>query len=584
MSENNDPEVVDAAENTTSTGPKMRFPVIVVLIQLAVTFAVNTLASTNMQIIFGMGLPPIIAALLLIIWWLRSSGVPIKERVIGLVGFLLAVTFVFVFHKENGIFLLIIALPILTSLIVVKLLTSSWRPWQSRRWSLVLITALWVVAFTMVRVDYVGGDLMPTISTRWAPPTEHRFEDTESTESRLPIDSILLPDIPVEGDWPAFRGPNRDSTAAGVTFDTDWVNTPPKEVWRRSIGLGWSSFTVVNGYLFTQEQRGDGEFVVCYRADNGEEVWTNRASARFEDPMGSGPRATPTYAKGQLFTQGGTGVLQCLDATTGEQIWQSNVQSDTDAPLPQWGFASSPLLASGKVIVFTGASNGKSVIAYDVASGEIAWTAGAGSHGYCSGQLATFEGTPQVLMISNYGIQSFAPDSGTMLWEHEWQLEGFARIVQPLLVGDDSVLVGSGFGDGSRLLRIFRSNGDWAVEERWTTKNYKPYFNDQILHNDHVYGYHGNRIVCVDTATGDVMWKSKRMGGQVLVLPEMDVLLCLTEKGEVVLMEAKPDSYNEIARMKVIDGKTWNHPVIAHGQLFVRNSEEMACYELPGSP
>jgi hypothetical protein len=163
-------------------------------------------------------------------------------------------------------------------------------------------------------------------------------------------------------------------------------------------------------------------------------------------------------------------------------------------------------------------------------------------------------------------------------------LEGFARIVQPLLVGDDSVLVGSGFGDGSRLLRIFRSNGDWAVEERWTTKKYKPYFNDQILHNDHVYGYHGNRIVCVDTATGDVKWKSKRMGGQVLVLPEMDVLLCLTEKGEIVLMDATPESYNEIARMKVIDGKTWNHPVIAHGQLFVRNSEEMACYELPGSP
>jgi outer membrane protein assembly factor BamB len=583
MSENADPQAAETTENSTPQGPRMRFPVIVVLLQLAVTYTVYALASTNMQIIIGMGLPPIIASLLLIIWWLRSAGVPTKERVIGLVGFFLAVVFVVVFHNPNGVFLLIIALPILTSVIVLKLLTSSWRPWQSRRWSIVLIMALWVIAFTMVRVDYVGGDLMPKISMRWTSPIEHQVEIADSQASRPPTDTILVPDNPIEGDWPEFRGPNRDSSAPGVTFDTDWANNPPKELWRRSVGLGWSSFTVVNGYLFTQEQRGDGEIVVCYRADTGDEVWTNHTSARFEEPMGSGPRATPTYAKGQLFTQGGTGVLQCLDAATGDQIWESDVQSDTNAPLPPWGFASSPLLASGNVIVFTGAANGKSVIAYDAASGEVAWTAGAGSHGYCSGQLATFDGTPQVLMISNYGIQSFDPNSGAMLWEHEWALEGFARIVQPLLVGDDSVLIGSGFGDGSRLLRISRSNGDWSVEERWTTKKYKPYFNDQILHNDHVYGYHGNSIACVDTETGDRMWKSKRMGGQVLLLPDMDVLLCLTEKGEIVLMDAAPDSYNEIARMKAIDGKTWNHPVIAHGQLFVRNSDEMACYELPGS-
>ena len=274
-------------------------------------------------------------------------------------------------------------------------------------------------------------------------------------------------------------------------------------------------------------------------------------------------------------------MLQCLDAATGETLWESNVSDDTGAKLPQWGFASSPLVTDDKVVVFTGASGGKSVIAYDRATGEEAWTSGDGSHGYCSGQLAELGGVPQILMNSNYGIQSYNPETGDLLWEHPWDLGTFARIVQPLLPGNDTVFVGSGFGDGSRLLKVSQEGDVWNVAEEWTTKRFRPYFNDCVAHEGFLYGYDGNRIICVDTATGEQRWKGERVGGQVLLLPDMDIILNITEKGEVVLFKASPDAYTEVARYQALEGKTWNHPVIAHGNLYVRNSEEAVCLKLP---
>ena len=126
---------------------------------------------------------------------------------------------------------------------------------------------------------------------------------------------------------------------------------------------------------------------------------------------------------------------------------------------------------------------------------------------------------------------------------------------------------------------------EWTTEERWTSTGIKPYYNDFVVHKDHAYGFDGSLLACIDLADGKRNWKGGRYGhGQLILLANQDMLLVLSEKGEVALVAAKPDSFRELARFPAIEGKTWNHPVVAHGKLFVRNAEEAACYELAPAP
>ena len=210
--------------------------------------------------------------------------------------------------------------------------------------------------------------------------------------------------------------------------------------------------------------------MVCYETATGEEVWVSGVEARFHDPMGSGPRGTPTYVDGKLYCQGATGTLLCLDASTGGTLWKRDVGEDTGASIPTWGFAGSPLVVDDLVFVFTGADEGKSVIAYDRSTGDEVWTSGDGSHGYSSGHMAEIDGVPQLLMESNRGIQSFDPETGEVLWDQEWPLSPIPRVLQPLVIGERSIVLGSGTGMGTKLFDARLDSGTWTLEEKWTTR------------------------------------------------------------------------------------------------------------------
>src|SRR5438093_25747 len=210
-----------------------------------------------------------------------------------------------------------------------------------------------------------------------------------------------LPAAPAESktgaDWPGFRGPNRNGIVTGVQIKTDWSASPPVELWRRPIGPGWSSFAVHGDFLYTQEQRGDEEVVACYKASTGQPVWKHRDTARFwESNAGAGPRATPTLSKGRVYTLGGTGIVNVLDAGNGAVLWSRNAASDTGAKVPIWGCAGSPLVVGDVVIV---AASG-ALVAYDLATGNPQWLGPKGDEGYSSPQLLTIDGVPQVLLLS----------------------------------------------------------------------------------------------------------------------------------------------------------------------------------------
>jgi outer membrane protein assembly factor BamB len=348
------------------------------------------------------------------------------------------------------------------------------------------------------------------------------------------------------------------------------------ERWRRPIGPGWSSFAVAGDLLYTQEQRGGDEVVACYHVTTGKPVWRHRDAARFfESNGGAGPRATPTLSDGRVYALGATGILNALDAGNGAVVWSRRVTSDTGGKVPIWGFASSPLVVDDVVIV---AAEGQ-LVAYDLASGNRRWLGPQGGASYSSPQLLTIDGIAQILLLSAAGATSVAPANGTLLWEHRWP--GFLPIVQPALTADGDILISAGSGSGTRRIAVAHGPGGWSVEERWTSKGLKPYFNDFVVHKGHAFGFDDSILACIDLKDGTRKWKGGRYGnGQLVLLPEQDVLLVLSEEGELALVGATTDQFTELARFPAIEGKTWNHPVLAGNVLLVRNGQEMAAFRL----
>jgi outer membrane protein assembly factor BamB len=347
-------------------------------------------------------------------------------------------------------------------------------------------------------------------------------------------------------------------------------------MWRRPIGPAWSSFAVVGDLFYTQEQRGNDEIVACYNVTTGKPVWRHSDAARFwESNGGAGPRGTPTLSNGRVYTLGATGILNVLKADDGAVVWSRNATSDTKAKLPIWGFASSPLVVGNVVVVATAGT----LAAYDLASGEPRWVGPNGGGGYSSPHLVTIQGVPQILLLSAAGATSVAPADGKLLWQHP--LSSGARIVQPAVTADGDILLHDGEGNAMRRIAVANGPGGWTVAERWESFGVNPYFSDFVVHKGHVYGFSGSSIACADLKDGERKWKGGSYGqGQLVLLADQDLLLVLSETGELALVGATTDQFKELARLPAIKGKTWNHPVVAGNVLLVRNGEEMAAFRL----
>ena len=538
----------------------------------------------------GLIIAPVLVTLLLNLWWRFASRLRWGDRLLGTGAFLTvaAATMKIAGKDFPPMALIMYALPVAALAWVGSLVLSWTLAWPIRRLGLLLAFLAVGTYYSLLRVEGMDGSFNSKISWRWTPTSEAKLlselktvtKPSESSESASIADLTLS-----EGDWPGFRGPARNGQLDGVRIRSDWDKAPPRELWRHRVGPGWSSFAVIGNRLFTQEQRGEDEFVICYDADNGNEVWSHRDTTRFEEVVaGPGPRATPTFHDGRIYAMGANGRLNCLNAATGQLYWGADIAADSQAKIPQWGFSSSPFVLQDLVSVYAGGPDGKSVLAYHIESGKLAWASGEGLQSYCSTQSAMIGQVEQLLIATNAGLFSFDPGSGVILWENRWPVEQ-ARVVQPAVLSDTDVLLGTGMAGGTRRLHVTRDGDKWNVEELWTTKSIKPYFNDLVVSGEYLYGFDGAVFMCVSLNDGKIKWRARGYGnGQVLLLTDDQQLLILTETGEVALVAAKPDSHQEIAKVKAIEGKTWNHPVIAHGKLFARNAEEMACFELPAQP
>jgi outer membrane protein assembly factor BamB len=542
--------------------------------------------------------------LVIIAWWSFLSRARWRERLgaLGLIAVAIAATW-FLKHESMWLqWLLAYSVPVLSLAFVTWAVATRRLPDRVRHATLAATILIACGAWLLLRQDGINGDHNATFGWRWSPSAEERLLAQEATAPGTPATSApvaaatptntqptpspsattdpaktVAPAVAVTEsrlDWPGFRGPRRDGVVRGVKIKTDWAAAPPVQMWKRPVGPGWSSFAVNGDLVYTQEQRGDNEVVACYKASTGQPVWAHSDKARFfESNAGAGPRSTPTLSNGRAYSFGATGILNALDARTGAVVWTRNVATETSTKIPFWGFSSSPVVTGDIVIV---AAAGQ-LVAYETATGNRRWVGPAGGGSYSSPQLVTINGVAQVLLTSDGRLTSVSLADGKQLWQHQWAANS---IVQPALIGDN-VLISSQEA-GIRRIALTNNGGAWSVAEQWTSNGLKPYFNDFVVHKGHAFGFDGRILSCVDLSNGERKWKGGRYGnGQLVLLPDQDLLLVLSEEGELALVQARSDQFTELAKVPAIQGKTWNHPVLVGDLLLVRNAEEMAAFRLP---
>jgi outer membrane protein assembly factor BamB len=419
------------------------------------------------------------------------------------------------------------------------------------------IAAALVVLALLIRIEGTSGDLVPSLRLRgWRrpPPKE--------------ISAPPASDLSRARDFPRFLGPSGDGRLPDARLGSDWTSTPPRERWRRALGEGWSGFAVAGGRAVTMEQHGEEERVVAYDLGSGRPLWSRGTRARYATTLGGvGPRATPTIHDGRVYALGATGKLRALSLADGAPAWEV----DLALPVPDWGFAASPVVEGDLLLVHAGPT-----LAFDRSSGRVKWRGEAeDGASYATPIVATLNGRRQVVAVGQASCSGFDLEDGARLWRHAWRGDQ-PKCASPLAFDGGRVLISAGYGVGSD---FFQVEGG-ATRIVWTSKRLKSKFASVVEKDGHVYGLDDGRLVCVRLSDGERAWAGERYGhGQILLAGER--LLVTSESGDVALVDASPAAYVQRARAKALDGKLWNPPALAGAYLLLRTDSEAVCLELP---
>ena len=553
------------------------WPAGVVLVLQAITLILTVTPSIqNSARFFTMMLGPLACLLLFLIWLVFFSRTSGRSRLLYLGAI---VTFgalaAFLAHITMRVALWIYGIPLAMFAITTALFFTRQKSSGERRMAVLAGLFLIFGSFTLFRLEGFTGGYVPELSWRWA-----SYQSLTTTPA---LDEGNRPwQLDAESGWSSFRGPTGNGAFRGPDHPLDWRSTPPQELWRIPVGAGWSSFAYASGRLFTQEQRGEDEVVSCYDVETGANLWQHRDNVRFTDMVaGPGPRSTPALADGRLFSLGATALLNALDASDGTLLWQRDLVAEVEALLPVWGFSGSPLVVDDKVVVYAGGKEDNGLLAYDVHEGEMVWRVLSKGMNFSSAQQMRLADQHVILFADSTGLLAIAPKDGDLLWRYkpaDW--EG-APIVQTQQIGPNDLVIPLGDGSGLARVKVQYSDGEWDLQEVWSSRGLKPSFNDFVFHRGHLYGFDQNIFACLDVETGQRCWKKGRYGfGQMILLENTDQLVLVGEKGEVLLLAADPSKHQEMGRVPVLEGKTWNHPIVADGRLIVRNGSEAVALDL----
>jgi len=376
-------------------------------------------------------------------------------------------------------------------------------------------------------------------------------------------------------DWYRWRGPDLNGISTETGWQSKWADEGPKQLWKASIGTGFSSVTVSKGRVYALGNQNDVDTIFCFDAKTGVPVWKYSYSAPLDPKFyEGGPSSTPTIDDDRVYTLSKNGDLVCVDSLKGKLIWSTNVTKSLGLVIPTWGFAGSVLVEGNLAILNVGSVG----TAFDKMTGKVVWRSGAGAPGYAT-PLAFTSGNERLLAI--FGAQSLDVvklADGHKVWSFPWKTEYDVNAAAPILSGDEA-FVSSGYGHGAALVK-FAGNQPTQV---WQNKNMKNQFSSSVLWQGFIYGVDESQLTCLDWKTGAVKWTNPKFGKGSLMLAD-GKLVGLSERGELIIAEAAPEQFKVISRAQVLGGKCWTVPVLSNGHIYCRNAKgDLVCLDVSGT-
>jgi hypothetical protein len=391
---------------------------------------------------------------------------------------------------------------------------------------------------------------------------------------------FLVCTIAWAAEWPQWRGPNRDGISPETGLLDSWPKGGPSLVWKiRGLGEGYASAAIASGRLFVQGQQGDEEFVLAFDANTGKQLWRAPTGRSFRESRGYGPRGTPSVDGERLYALAADGMLVCLEAATGKRVWGFNIVDRFHGSVLHWGMSESPLVDGDRVIVTPGGS-GAAVVALDKMSGRILWQSQSDQAGYSSPMAFEVGGSRRVVVFTGEAAIGLDLNNGGLLWRYSKVANHTANIATPV-VHDGHIFLSSDYGTGCALLKVAASSGGISASEVYFNRDMKNHYSTSVLVGDYLYGYSSSILTAMRFQTGQVAWRDRSVGKGSLIYADGH-LYCLGEDGVVGLVEATPAGYREKSRFEIPKGgfPTWSQPVIAGGKLYLREQDNLYCYNI----
>ena len=399
-------------------------------------------------------------------------------------------------------------------------------------------------------------------------------------ESKITIKTVSnAQPVPKKSSWPNWMGPKHDGISVEKSWSTDWPAGGLPIEWSRPIGIGFSSVSIKADRLFTMGHVNGEEFVYALNDETGEPIWSHSYECELVDNLHEGgPGSTPTIHGENVYTLGREGQLFCFRASDGEIVWSKELQEDLGVVMPEWGFTSSAYILGDHLILEAGR-----VVAYNKNTGEKIWQTGQHSAGY--GSAISFKQGDKTLLATFdcEGLRIIQAADGTEVdfvgWDSPFETNSTTPIVH-----DGLIYISSGYGKGCGLFRLENNR----LENIYSNRRMRNHFNNSILLNGHVYGFDGNsnlgrvvQLTCMNFKTGEVAWKQRGMGCGSLMIAD-GKLLILSEDGTLIVANATPDGFQELARSRFLDGRCWTVPVLLNGKVYGRNADgDLTCARLP---
>jgi len=385
--------------------------------------------------------------------------------------------------------------------------------------------------------------------------------------------------------WTQWGGPDRDFTVQSKGLATSWPEAGPPGLWTREFGIGYSGLLFENGRLYTMYRDGDDEVVTALDAADGRTLWERRYAAKHYEnqtqQFGGGPNATPLIVGDRLITVGFTSLLHGLDKASGKIVWSHDLVAAFGAKKQDFGYAASPLLHKGQVIVLVGGEK-HGALGFDPADGSVTWKTEPFEISYASPTIIEVGGQEQMVLMTPTEVLGVAVDTGKVAWRHPHENQYKNNCAGPWW-GDDGLLFVSSQGDaGSRTLKLTRNEGVTAVEEVARNPKMKIFHNTAMRVGDWIYAGSHDFVAAHNVRTGETAWKERGFS-EVNMLSADGKMILLDENGLLALAGVSPKGLEIKARAQVLAKPSWTPPTLVGTRLFVRGKGRLMALDL-GQP